>query len=62
MRECTCCGGYKPDRAFYTIGPARRMSECADCNHARKADAYQRKPRLNLNLGRDRSGKFARAA
>lgn len=62
MKECTQCGGYKPDRAFYSIGPARRMSECAECNRRRKADTYQPRPRLNLNLGRDRVGKFARAA
>lgn len=59
--ECTRCGGYKPDRCFYTIGPTRRMSECAECNRRRKAEAYVPKVRTNMNLGRCKSGRFARA-
>lgn len=59
--ECRRCGGYKPDRYFYTNGPNKRMSECAECNRRRKAEAYQPKVRTNSNLGRSKSGRFVRA-
>ncbi|TAA18212.1 hypothetical protein EA658_13775 [Pseudoxanthomonas winnipegensis] len=61
MKVCTRCGGYKPDRMYYTIGPTRRMSECIACNLQRKREAHVPRPRLNLHLGRDRAGRFARA-
>lgn len=60
MKTCTRCGGYKPDRMFYTNGPGRRMSECAACNIQRKREAHVPRPRLNLHLGRDSAGRFAR--
>lgn len=62
MHECTRCGGYKPSRDFYSIGPARRMSECKDCNRRRHSEAYTPRPRMNLNLGRDARGRFRSAA
>lgn len=59
MKECTRCGGYMPDSQFYTIGAVRLMSECKQCNRVRKAEKYTPRKRLNLNLGRDRRGRFA---